>query len=103
MKHAVLRVGIFMGLLITTASIATPTYWREFLPGLDYTKLHLVSHFQYGSIHAFRIDPEHYDLQLALADSIASVRDLTIANKALVGVNGGFFSQELKPLGLRIN
>lgn len=106
MKRALIKIIFFMILLITTVSIATPTHWRQIKPGLEYTKIDLLSGFHTGHLHVFRIDLKNFDLELAIAEDqrnkIASVEDLTIANKGVVGINGGFFSQELKPLGLRI-
>jgi uncharacterized protein YigE (DUF2233 family) len=96
-----------MVLLITTVSVATPTHWTAVQPGLEYTKISLFSNFHIGYVHAFRIDLSKFKLKLAIAeddrDKIASVHELTLANKGLLGINGGFFSQELEPLGLRIS
>lgn len=105
MRHSVVKIIILMVLLITTA-IATPTHWRTLKPGLEYTKISVFSGFHTGYLHAFRIDLKLYQLNLAIAEDrqnkIATVLDLTTSSRALIGINGGFFSQELKPLGLRI-
>src|SRR5262245_27769469 len=107
MKRAIVKISFFMVLLITTASVATPTHWVQLAPGLEYTKISLLSGFHTGYIHAFRIDLAKFELRLAIAeddsDKIALVQDLAIANKGLIGINSGFFSQELRPLGLRIS
>lgn len=106
MIRAILKIALILILLIATASVATPTYWRVLSPGIQYTKLNMLSGFHIGHLHAFRINLNDYQLELAIAgdehDPIATVADLTLLNKGLIGVNGGFFSQELKPLGLRI-
>lgn len=106
MKHTVVKALVFLILIIATASVATPTYWRILKPGIEYTRLSVLSGFHVGYIHALKIDLSQYKLQLAIAEDdrnqIETVRDLTINNKGIIGVNGGFFSQELKPLGLRI-
>lgn len=106
MKRVAVQITFFIVLLITTASVATPTHWQEVKPGLEYTKIGMLSGFHMGHIHAFRVDLSKFNLKLAIAEDernkIASVEDLTISNKGIVGINGGFFSQELKPLGLRI-
>jgi uncharacterized protein YigE (DUF2233 family) len=105
--RAVVKFSFLLVLLITTASVATPTHWVEISPGLAYTKISLFSGFHNGYLHAFRVDLSQFELKLAIAedekDKIATVQDLTIANHGLLGINGGFFSQELKPLGLRIS
>lgn len=106
MKRVMIQTATFMILLITTVSIATPTHWRFILPGLQYAQLSRYSGFHQGYIHAFRVDLRYYQLELAIANdhhnTIATVAELTQLNKGLLGINGGFFSQELHPLGLRI-
>lgn len=106
MKQAVVKLSALMVLLITTA-IATPTHWRTLSPGVEYTKLSMLSGFHTGHLHAFRINLEQNKLELAIAEDqrnkIATVLDLVVTSKGIVGINGGFFSQELKPLGLRIS
>ncbi len=106
MKRATVKLTFFLVLLITTVSVATPTHWRLLKPGLEYTKISMQSGLHTGYLHAFRIDPSKFALELAIAEDqrnkIASVEDLTLAKKGIIGINGGFFSQELKPLGLRI-
>lgn len=94
-----------MVLLVTTA-VATPTHWRVLAPGVEYTKLSMLSGFHTGYLHAFRINLNDNALELAIAEDqrnkIATVQDMTVHSKAIIGINGGFFSQELKPLGLRV-
>lgn len=105
MKQAVVKILALMVLLITTA-VATPTHWRTLAPGIEYTKLSMLSGFHTGYLHAFRIDLQSNKLELAIAEDhrnkIATVKDLMSTSAAVIGINGGFFSQELKPLGLRI-
>jgi uncharacterized protein YigE (DUF2233 family) len=106
MKHAVVKISAFMVLLITTA-VATPTHWRLIKPGIEYAQLGMLSGFHTGYVHAFRIDLTHNQIKLAVAEDqrnkIATVSDLATIFHAVIGINGGFFSQELKPLGLRIS
>jgi uncharacterized protein YigE (DUF2233 family) len=111
MKHAIIKTFIkivtMMTLMAATVSVATPTHWYPLVPGLEYTRLSHFAGFYTGYIHAFRINLNHYQLQLALAqdhrNSIANVNELAVERNAIIGINGGFFSEELKPLGLRIN
>jgi uncharacterized protein YigE (DUF2233 family) len=106
MRRVTIKIAFILVLLITTASVATPTYWHTLAPGLEYTKISMLSGFRAGSLHAFRINLAFFNVELAIAEDvknkIATVADLTKANHGVIGVNGGFFSQELKPLGLRI-
>lgn len=107
MKSAINKIWIFLILMIAAVSVATPTHWQSLAPGLDYTKMESISGFHLGKIHAFRINLEYYNLALALASdnstSIAGVQDLAMKKNAILGINGGFFSQELRPLGLRVS
>lgn len=106
MKSVINKICVFLILMITTISVATPTHWQPLSKGLDYAKIELLSRFHLGRIHAFRIDLDLFSLELAIAaddlNTIASVKSLAEKNNAVLGINGGFFSQELKPLGLRV-
>ena len=106
MKHAVVRISALIILLCTTV-VTTPTHWRLISPGIEYTHLSMLSGFHIGYLHAFRIDLSQNKLELAIAEDqrnkIARVADMTSMYQAVIGINGGFFSQELKPLGLRIS
>lgn len=106
MKNVAVLISTLIVLLVTTV-VATPTYWRQLQPGIEYAKLTRLSGFHLGYVHAFRIDLTHNRLQLAIAedhrDKIATVADLAEQDQAIIGINGGFFSQELRPLGLRIS
>jgi uncharacterized protein YigE (DUF2233 family) len=85
---------------------AAPTHWLTLAPGLDYTRITPSAQLP-SYLHAFRIDLRHYRLELAFSEdyknNINTVADLVKAHQAIVGVNGGFFSPEFKPLGLRVN
>lgn len=86
---------------------ATATQWQTLSPGLEYTRIDGFANFPNGYVHAFRIDPNHYDLQIAaipsdmLSDS--GFEQLMTAQHAVIATNGGFFTPNLTPLGLRIN
>lgn len=84
----------------------TPTRWQALRPGLSYTTVYQTPAFPFGAIHAFKINLKKFKLKLALThndkNSFTSVRNLVEINQAILGINGGFFSPNLKPLGLRI-
>ncbi len=94
---------IFTG--ITTA-FARPVVWRPIAPGLEYSKMAILEAGGQGSIHAFRIDLNQYQLHLTFAKDYqrdaASVKTLAEYAHALLAINGGFFSPAYQPLGLRI-
>lgn len=96
---------LFLLLLISPVSFAQ-TQWQILSPGLAYTKINPIIINPWGYIHAFRIDPVHFNFQLALAKDYkltsANVRQLAEKADALLAVNGGFFTPEWRPVGLRI-
>lgn len=99
---------LFYFLIFNTYVFATtaPTHWQTLAPGLAYTEVDDTPEFPFGTIHAFKIDLHKYNMQIAFTQkklSIFSVADLVIMNNAILGINGGFFSPELTPLGLRIS
>jgi uncharacterized protein YigE (DUF2233 family) len=91
----------------TTLSAITPAAWREITPGLEYAKINYYLGFPAGSLHVFRFNLKQYQLKIAFTQAVNnpsfSIPQLMSTNKAIIGINGGFFSPDLKPLGLRIN
>lgn len=85
---------------------AGSTAWRTLAPGLEYTLVQRGSADQPRAVHAFRVDPRRYRFSVVLArdygQGSASVRELGERAKAVVAINGGFFSPDNLPLGLRI-
>lgn len=93
-------------LWIAGASCAA-TQWQQLAPGLRYTELTTSKGHGQGKLHAFEVDLEHYKLEVALAKDMqrtfASVGSLTLSKDGLVGINGGFFTPQMQPIGLRIS
>jgi uncharacterized protein YigE (DUF2233 family) len=94
-----------MGLILNMGYAAT---WRTLTPGLEYTQLSGFHNFPAGYVHAFRIDLNHYQLKIGspprnIAPSEQSFQQLMHIEQAVVASNAGFFTPELKPLGLRIS
>ncbi len=97
--------ALILLILIISGARATPTIWKPLKPGLEYTLLQP----GYGRLYAFRIDPAKYDLDLATAADLdhpetggLTVEEIAEQTQALVAVNGGFFTPNYQPLGLRI-
>lgn len=86
--------------------LTVPTEWQNLAPGLSYAQIYPSLGFPLGAVHAFKINLHYYHLQLAFTKNskqrLILVKDLVTYNKALLGINGGFFSPEIEPLGLRI-
>jgi uncharacterized protein YigE (DUF2233 family) len=93
--------------LISFQSLALPLFWQPLAPGLDYAYINTLSAFYGSGMYAFRFNLQKFQMKMAFTqnDSTSSVAipDLMAKHNAIIGVNGGFFSPDLKPLGLRIN
>lgn len=98
----------FFSLLILISNSAWATTWASIAPGLEYSKLPIknASNQNTGTVHAFKVDLRRYTLELTSANELgrnsASVQQLVRQQHGLIGVNGGFFSPEREPLGLRV-
>lgn len=83
---------------------ATP--WQNLAPGLDYARVQNATTSSTGVVHGFRIDLHQYQLQNVLTHNdqggYLRVKDVVQQQGGLLGINGGFFGPNLKPLGLRI-
>src|SRR5579871_1695228 len=89
----------FISILVIASLNATaaPLSWQTLAPGLEYTKINSFYGLPGHGIQAFRFNLRDYQLQLAFAKdqhniAVASVPSLVIANNAVIGVNGGFFT-----------
>ena len=85
---------------------AAPLSWYEVAPGLTYTKIPIGAKESPGWLHAFRVDLARYRVDCLLAKDAgtktAMVREMAARAQAVLAINGGFFSPEFEPLGLRI-
>lgn len=87
-------------ILLSTNLVAFATEWSQVASGIDSMRS--------SSVTAFRIDPARYKLKSVLAkntvnDSTAFVANLGKASNALIAINGGYFSVQGSPLGLRLS
>lgn len=81
------------------------THWVSLRPGLEYSNLKLsVDDLGNATVHTFRIDPQLFSFRVAQAASNqklgAGVDELAKNNAALLAVNGGFFTEEHRSIGL---
>ncbi|NKB46269.1 MAG: phosphodiester glycosidase family protein [Legionellales bacterium] len=99
------------GLICTlTMTFSLPAYaqtqWQVLQPGLEYAAIALKTEQASGKLHAFRFQLTDYQLHLAFAQDLkrkaTTVRQLATHQRALVAINGGFFSPDHTMLGLRI-
>lgn len=81
--------------------------WQELSPGIEFQDLEGGILKPWSHVYAFRIDLDKNQLSLITARSLnlkdASADQFAEKAKALLSFNGGFFDQNFKPLGLRIN
>lgn len=97
-------------LIISTLSLCSTafakTQWQELAPGLNYSQINPGGMNPWGQVHAFRISPKHYRLKMAMAQdfekSAAYVKDFVHKKNQVIVINGGFFTPQKSPLGLRI-
>lgn len=80
--------------------------WREISPGLEYRHLEAKAS-ELGDtavLHAVRVDLKQYRIGLLRAgkEKAATIRELAGRSRAIAAVNGGFFDEDLRPLGLRV-
>lgn len=90
---------------ITKATMANT--WRPLATGIEYLDLGPSFLSPWSHIHAFQIDLTHNQFELVTArsmrKSLASAREFGSFSHALIAINGGFFDDESRPLGLRIS
>lgn len=92
-------------LLLFNVSFAK-TQWQTLSPGLEHTVITPKHINPWAQLHAFRIDLNKYQLDLAFAKELSkssvTVKELAQENNALLAINGGFFTPQYEPIGLRI-
>lgn len=85
---------------------ASETHWVSIAPSLNYTYIPLTQIAGTGKLHAFQLDLNDYQLNLVFAPEqhqlVSSVQEMGKFHKAIITINGGFFTPELQPLGLRL-
>ena len=92
--------------MIIVPSVYAQKAMVSIAPGLAYMDLNSESITRWSQIHVFRIDLQHY--QLDLVDAMdrsrtrVPIKELADYHHALIAINGGFFDTQDRPLGLRI-
>ena len=102
---------IWFALILTCLlqpAFATPkAQWQQLQTGIEYYHFVPDNAVLWSHIQAFRIDPKQYHFQLVFAQdqhlTNSSVKTLSESQQALIGINGGFFSTDFGPIGLRIS
>jgi uncharacterized protein YigE (DUF2233 family) len=104
------RYLFFFIILLTVflpTQIIAATQWKRLSSGIEYQDLEGGILTPWSHIYTFRIDLSKNRLSLVSAKNLgvknASADQFAQHSNALLSVNGGFFDQNFKPLGLRIN
>lgn len=96
-------------MLISTSGAAASLPWSTLETGMEHRKVTFTPASGEGSgiIHFFRIDPKRWKLRLISARQFnrdaATIKFLAQEGRARLAINGGFFGDDFKPLGLRIS
>lgn len=95
-----------LGLWLSACAVR-PAGWREVAPGLSYRTLRLPASETDGSalLHVLRVDLQRYRIALLTAGEgeTATVREMAERSGAVAAINGGFFDERFRPLGLRVS
>lgn len=99
--------SLLVMLMIMGAQAVMASTWTHLSTGLSYQDLSKTPLTPWAHIHAFRIDPKRYALDWVTARELgqqhASIEEFAHFSKALLAINGGFFDQKYRPLGLRVH
>lgn len=99
--------GCWLVLVILLSNTVTvhAADWNTLAPGIAHMKLSPRPLNPFAHIHAFRIGLTHYQLQTVLPagteKTLPSFEQLAETLDAPLIINGGFFTPDFKPLGLR--
>lgn len=97
---------IFLSLLVVCGP-GYATQWQKLAAGIEYSSLKYNSFNPWAKIHVFKVNLAYNRLGVAMANQFAqktsSVNQLAHKTNALIAINGGFFSTNYTPLGLRIS
>lgn len=100
-------IYLFIFIIFLPITINAATRWHPLTQGVAYAQIDQPFSFPLSAIYAFRINLKHYQLELGFTNNklfpLTTVSDLVRKHNAIIGINGGFFSPDLKTLGLRIS
>jgi uncharacterized protein YigE (DUF2233 family) len=98
-----LALGFGFGIGVSLRTKAEAGGWRQIADGLEYSRLNVAQ----TTAHVLRVDVKKRRLRVLDARQFgaprADAKTLAEKTKALVMVNGGFFGEDEKPLGLIIS
>ena len=82
--------------------------WEMIMPGIQYTSIDQGLMKRTPRVIAFKINPKQYSFDILTAKALTASNTAYVAKlgqlaNALIAINGGYFSHDQKPLGLRIS
>lgn len=101
-----IKIPTFLACLLFIVANTANATWQTLKPGLKYQSLSLNELNPFAHLHAFKIDLNRYHFRLALSEKDKALPNLAeIANQynATIAINGGFFTPNINPLGLRVS
>jgi len=109
-KRLFIVITLFISSLFSGHLLASPKpayHWNLLSDGIVYTKYSFeVGPEQRTTIHAFQIEPSKVRLDVVIADSRqqlgTTAKELAKTKKAAAVINGGFFTEAHKSIGLLI-
>lgn len=109
LSHSKRIFFLYLILILTLLNLINPAYaakkWQNLAPGIEYQDVLNNPLTPWAHIYAFRIDLKYNQLGLIsskdIAKNQASINELARKSKALIAINGGFFDNQFRPLGLR--
>lgn len=111
MKRILTYIIVLAIIPLTCTASKKPTYtWRTLKEGLSYAKIFHNAGSQEAprltTLHTFRIDPKQFRIDVITAKKNKKygepVSDMAKHARALIGINGGFFTPEHKSIGLLV-
>lgn len=111
MKRILTYIIVLTIIPLTCAASKKTTYvWRNLENGLSYAKIFHNAGTDESprltTIHAFSVDPKKFRIDVITAKKDKKygepISDMTVNVRALIGINGGFFTPEHKSIGLLI-
>jgi uncharacterized protein YigE (DUF2233 family) len=103
----IIKIFFLLFLSLVSAYAYCAERWQTLAEGIEYQDLEGGILTPWSHIYAFRIDLNKNQLALVTANKLdtknASADQFAQYSNALISVNGGFFDQSFKPLGLRIS
>lgn len=89
------------------ASNAAQYTWKTLTPGLSYARAGIKNNVAEGYVHLFEIDPKRVSLKIVTAKELgldaADAKVMQMRTGARLVVNGGFFDENGRSIGLLIN